>query len=198
MPRPRQWQAPRPDRCRCGRAGLGARPELWMETGRALPSPGVQRDPVEPRTRSGWRWFALVGARQSFVIGCQSRPPGGIMWRRKKKKPPPRGVWRLEGYAIWHPRRFGGTGFGCRAENALSTILFRGTGRKPWRLAWHLPRCVPCSHGRDRPPAPRARSLASVFHRGARAVAPRGQRAAGSHFVTRRRRAGVAGRAPSR
>jgi len=36
---------------------------------------------------------------------------------------------------------------------------------------------------RDRPPAPRARSLASVFHRGARAVAPRGQRAAGSHFV---------------
>ena len=97
------------------------------------------------------------------------------MWRRKKKKPPPRGVWRLEGYAIWHPRRFGGTGFGCRAENALSTILFRGTGRKPWRLAWHLPRCVPCSHGRDRPPAPRARSLASPSApggRGSHATAP--------------------------
>ena len=36
--------------------GLGARPELWMDAGRALPSPGVQRDPVgalEPVVAAG-------------------------------------------------------------------------------------------------------------------------------------------------
>jgi len=66
--------------------------------------------------------------------------------------------------------------------------------RKPWRLARRLPRCLPCPR-RDWPPAPRARSLASVFHRGARAVAPRGQRAAGSHVVTSRAVTASAGRA---
>ena len=142
-----------------------------METGRALPSPGVQRDPVEPRTRSGWRWFALVGARQSFVIGCQSRPPGGIMWRRKKKKPPPRGVWRLEGYAIWHPRRFGGTGFGCRAENALSTILFPGDGSQAL-AACSAPAAlptVPTETDRQR----RAREASHRYFTEARVLSPR-------------------------
>jgi len=55
--------------------GLGARPELWMEAGRALPSPGVQRDPAEPKDRSACRWVcACWGAPKSCDRTPRPRP----------------------------------------------------------------------------------------------------------------------------
>ena len=61
--------------------GLDARPELWMEAGRALPSPGVQRDPAEPKDRSACRWVcACLGTPRS----CDPTPTGGRWWRPRE------------------------------------------------------------------------------------------------------------------
>ena len=45
----------------------------WVEGRAGLLSPGVQRDPGEPRDRSGRGWSALVWAPQSLVIGRHGR-----------------------------------------------------------------------------------------------------------------------------